>query len=74
MPRIKGLNFNADNAFIVEPSVNTDTITYWLRDSALVDQDTLNIQLQYRMTDSRGHSYRRPIPCKYSRNSPTKSG
>lgn len=54
MPRIKGLNFNADNAFIVEPSVNTDTITYWLRDSALVDQDTLNIQLQYRMTDSTG--------------------
>lgn len=54
LPKITGLNFNADDAFIIEPSVNTDTITYWLRDTALVNQDTLTIQLDYRATDSTG--------------------
>ena len=54
LPKIKGLNFNSDNAFIFEPSVNTDTLTYWLRDTALVNQDTLRLQLQYRSTDSTG--------------------
>ena len=54
LPKITGLNFNADSAFIVEPSVNTDTITYWLRDTALVNQDTLEVQLDYRATDSTG--------------------
>lgn len=54
LPKITGLNFNSDNAFIFEPSVNTDTLTYWLRDTALVNQDTLRLQLQYRATDSTG--------------------
>lgn len=54
MPKLKGLNFNADNAFVIEPSVNTDTITYWLRDSALINQDTLKVELTYRTTDSTG--------------------
>ena len=44
LPEIKGLNFNEKNAFIVEPSLNQDTITYWLRDTMLVNQDTLHMQ------------------------------
>lgn len=54
LPKVTGLNFNSDSAFIVEPSLNTDTITYWLRDTTLINQDTLQIQLDYRMTDSTG--------------------
>ena len=54
LPKVKGLNFNADDAFIVEPSVNQDTITYWLRDTTLVNKDTLNIELRYLTTDSTG--------------------
>lgn len=54
LPIIKGLNFNEKDAFIIEPSEKKDTITYWLRDTALVNQDTLQIQLSYRMTDSTG--------------------
>ncbi|WP_081819299.1 Ig-like domain-containing protein [Prevotella sp. HUN102] len=54
LPTIKGLNFNADDAFIVEPSMNQDTITYWLRDTMLVNQDTLQMELQYMATDSLG--------------------
>ena len=55
LPQITGLNFNAKDAFITEPSLNQDTIIYWLRDSALVNQDTLRMQMIYNMTDSIGN-------------------
>lgn len=54
LPQIKGLNFEAENAFLVEASVKKDTITYWLKDTALVNQDTLLMAITYRMTDSTG--------------------
>lgn len=54
LPQIKGLNFDADNAFIMEASEKKDSLTYWLRDTALVNQDTLSIALTYRMTDTTG--------------------
>ena len=54
LPQIKGLNFNADSAFILEASEKKDTLTYWLRDTALVNKDTLEIELTYRMSDSTG--------------------
>lgn len=54
LPEIKGLNFNEKNAFVVEPSLNQDTITYWLRDTMLVNQDTLRMQLSYLASDSLG--------------------
>ena len=54
LPQIKGLNFDAQNAFLMEKSLRGDTITYWLRDTALVNQDTLNVELTYRTTDSTG--------------------
>ena len=54
LPQIKGLNFDAGNAFLVETSEKKDTITYWLKDTALVNQDTLLMDITYRMTDSTG--------------------
>lgn len=54
LPAIKGLNFNADGAFIREESARRDTLTYWLRDTMLVNQDTLDIQLKYLASDSTG--------------------
>ncbi len=55
LPKITGLNFNANNAFIEEPSLNQDTITYWIKDSTLINQDTLRMKLEYNMTDSLGN-------------------
>ena len=55
LPQIKGLNFNAKDAFITEPSLNQDTIIYWLRDTVLINQDTLRMQMIYNMTDSMGN-------------------
>ena len=54
LPKIKGLNFNSDNAFLVEANEKKDTITYWLKDTALVNQDSLRLQVQYQMTDTTG--------------------
>lgn len=54
LPVVKGLNFNSDNAFLIEPSARLDTITYWLRDTTLVNQDSLQIQLTHNITDSLG--------------------
>ncbi len=54
LPVIKGLNFNEQDAFIVESSEKKDTLTYWLRDTTLVNQDTLRMELSYLMTDSAG--------------------
>lgn len=54
LPVLKGLNFDEHDAFILEPSLRGDTITYWLRDTMLVNQDTLNIALSYLATDSLG--------------------
>lgn len=57
LPQIKGLNFNAEDAFILEASAKKDTLTYWLKDTTLVNQDTLRMELSYLMTDSAGVLY-----------------
>ena len=55
LPVIKGLNFNADSAFVIETREEQDTINYWLRDTTLVNQDTLRMELTYMMTDTLGN-------------------
>lgn len=55
LPVLRGLNFNADSAFIVETSLKKDTLTYWLRDTMLVNQDTLQLSMEYLMTDTLGN-------------------
>ena len=54
VPIIKGLNFNADSAFVLETSTKKDSLTYWLRDSMLINQDTLSFSMEYLMTDTAG--------------------
>ena len=55
LPQLRGLNFNnAERAFIVMPTDKKDTITYWIKDSALINQDTLRMQMQYWSTDTTG--------------------
>ena len=54
LPVVRGLNFDAENAFVVDASAKGDTITYWLRDTTLVNQDTLHMEVSYLMSDSAG--------------------
>lgn len=55
-PSIKPTNFTptVDDWFIVEPSVTTDTIHYWIKDTNIVKQDTLEFAMTYIATDSVG--------------------
>lgn len=57
LPIIRGLDFDAENAFAVEATEKRDTITYWLRDTLLVNQDTLQMEVQYHATDTAGLLY-----------------
>lgn len=54
LPVMRSLNFNDSNAYVIETSLMRDTITYWLRDTALINQDTLRIEMTYQKTDSLG--------------------
>lgn len=54
LPKMRGLNFNATDAFLIETTERFDTITYWLRDTALVNKDTLEAVVDYLMTDTLG--------------------
>jgi hypothetical protein len=55
LPKIKGLNFNEKDAFIIETGAKKDTIHYWIRDSLNYKKDTLSMALSYYYTDSLNH-------------------
>lgn len=55
LPQIKGLNFDETDAFVVEYTPKLDTITYWIKDSALINMDTLRVIVNYDATDSLGN-------------------
>lgn len=54
MPKIRGLDFDSDSAFVVEYTEKRDTIHYWLCDTTLINRDTLTVEAQYMKTDSTG--------------------
>lgn len=55
LPIIKGLNFDENNAFILEKNATLDTLHYWVKDSLLSYKDTLLISMQYLATDTTGN-------------------
>ncbi len=52
LPQIKGMNFNEDNAFVLEANEGKDTLTYWIRDSLIYNNDTLKFLMTYNYTDT----------------------
>ncbi len=62
LPQIRGLNFDAEDAFVVEPSAHFDTITYWIPDTTIAYLDTLSIDLTYMDTDTLGVLQERTEP------------
>ena len=53
-PIFRGLNFDDQKGIIIESTEKKDTITYWLTDSALINNDSLEVELQYLETDTTG--------------------
>lgn len=51
VPRVRGLNFNADSLLLEERSAGNDTITYWLRDTSIPAVDTLRMVYAYDAYD-----------------------
>ena len=54
LPRIRGISFEGDGGFIVEPSAKGDTITYWIPDTTIAYNDTLVFDFTYLDTDTLG--------------------
>ncbi len=56
LPSFRPLNFEAQEGmeYIVESNLAKDTITYWLSDSLLINNDSLTVELGYYDTDSTG--------------------
>ncbi len=52
LPTLKGLNFEEENAFIIESNPENDSICYWIKDSLVYQKDTLEVQLDYLYTDT----------------------
>ena len=52
LPTLTGLNFDAKDAFIIEPNEGNDSICYWIKDSLVYQMDTLTVQMDYLYTDS----------------------
>lgn len=55
LPKLKGLNFDESDAFIIEKNKDNDTIVYWMQDTLLYYRDTLTVSLTYNVPDSVGN-------------------
>ena len=53
-PIIKGLDFDATDAFVVESNITKDTLTYWLKDTLVYYRDTLTVEVTFPAPDSTG--------------------
>lgn len=53
-PIVRGLDFDARDAFVREKTEGNDTLTYWLRDSLIYNRDSLQVTVDYRATDTLG--------------------
>ena len=54
LPTIEGLNFDVENAFVIDANPTNDTIKYWIRDSLVYNLDTLEIVMSFMGTDTLG--------------------
>lgn len=52
LPKMKGLNFNEKDAFIIQANEKKDSIIYWVKDSVNYKKDTLSLSLSYLYSDS----------------------
>ena len=52
LPVLKGLNFNSEDAFVIEANEGNDSICYWIKDSLVYQMDTLAVQMDYLYTDT----------------------
>ena len=54
LPLLTPLNFPEEDSYIVQTSLDYDSITYWMKDTLVFYQDTLSFALTYEYTDTAG--------------------
>lgn len=54
LPILRGLNYDANDLFVIDSNVDKDTIRYWIKDTMMVNQDSLMTELKYFATDTTG--------------------
>ena len=52
MPTVKGLNFDETTDYILQHSERYDTLTFWMKDTAVYYNDTLKLSITYLATDT----------------------
>lgn len=55
LPRLTGLNFDAEDAFIIDANERKDTLNYWIKDSLVYNIDTLEMKIDFYATDTLGN-------------------
>lgn len=52
LPEINPLNFDVSAKFLIQKSINLDSLVYWIPDSNVYKQDTLMMEIKYKKSDS----------------------
>ena len=52
LPTIRGIDFDAEDAFVAEANATNDTILYWIKDTTVYHRDTLTVEITYMSPDS----------------------
>jgi hypothetical protein len=54
MPKVKGINFDETDAYILQHSERYDTLTFWMKDTLVYYKDTLCLSVTFLATDTAG--------------------
>ena len=52
LPEIRQLNINWDNKMLLQKNATLDSLSLWLTDSALINTDTISLEVKYLKSDS----------------------
>lgn len=55
IPIFEGLDFDSNDAYVLDNSINNDTLTLWFKDSTIYRSDTLSLRVIYKVADSLGN-------------------
>ena len=55
LPVVEGIDFDSNGAYILENTINKDTMTLWFKDSTIYRSDTLSLKVTYKVADSLGN-------------------
>lgn len=55
LPVIEGMDFDIDGTYVLDNSLNNDTLTLWFKDSTIYRSDTLTLRVTYKVADSLGN-------------------